>query len=96
MAGAQERNRRLLEALSKDDLEVLLGQIDRLTETAAQMLAAEKRFELNSARISGTERGTLALVGGRRERATFRSYPDAGSAHGSVKIACLAPSVALR
>jgi DNA-binding MarR family transcriptional regulator len=42
VAGAQERNRRLLEQLSKDDLEVLLGQIDRLTDTAAQMLAAEK------------------------------------------------------
>jgi len=42
VAGAQERNRRLLEALSKDELEALLGQIDRLTATAAQMLAAEK------------------------------------------------------
>ena len=42
VAGAQERNRRLLEQLSKDDLAVLLAQIDRLTETAAQMLAAEK------------------------------------------------------
>src|SRR5258705_2847998 len=28
VAGAQERNRRLLEQLSKDDLQVLLGQID--------------------------------------------------------------------
>jgi DNA-binding MarR family transcriptional regulator len=42
VAGAQERNRRLLEALSKADLEALLGQIDRLTATAAEMLAAEK------------------------------------------------------
>lgn len=42
VAGAQERNRRLLEALGKEDLEALLGQIDRLTATAAQMLAAEK------------------------------------------------------
>jgi DNA-binding MarR family transcriptional regulator len=42
VAGAQERNRRLLEALSKEDLEALLKQIDRLTATAAQMLAAEK------------------------------------------------------
>jgi DNA-binding MarR family transcriptional regulator len=40
--GAQERNRRLLEQLGQDDLEVLLGHIDRLTDTAAQMLAAEK------------------------------------------------------
>jgi DNA-binding MarR family transcriptional regulator len=42
VAGAQERNRRLLEHLSAEDLEVLLAQIDRLTETAAEMLAAEK------------------------------------------------------
>jgi DNA-binding MarR family transcriptional regulator len=42
VAGAQEHNRRLLEQLSKEDLEGLLAQIDRLTETAAQMLAAEK------------------------------------------------------
>src|ERR1700731_341536 len=42
VAGAQERNRRLLEQLSREDLEALLGQIDRLTDTAAQMLAAEK------------------------------------------------------
>lgn len=42
VAGAQERNRRLQETLSKDELAALLGQIDRLTATAAQMLAAEK------------------------------------------------------
>jgi DNA-binding MarR family transcriptional regulator len=42
VTGAQERNRRLLEHLGHDDLEVLLGHIDRLTDTAAQMLAAEK------------------------------------------------------
>ena len=40
VAGAQERNRRLLEHLSAEDLEVLLAQIDRLTDTAAEMLAA--------------------------------------------------------
>ena len=39
VAGSQERNRRLLEQLSKDELAVLLDQIDRLTDTAAQMLA---------------------------------------------------------
>ena len=44
VAGAQDRNRRLLEALSQTDLELLLGQIDRLTETAAEMLAAEKEL----------------------------------------------------
>jgi DNA-binding MarR family transcriptional regulator len=42
VAGAQERNRRLLEQLSQDDLDLLLGHIDRLTERAVQMLAAEK------------------------------------------------------
>ena len=44
VAGAQERNRRLLEQLSKDDLAALLAQIDRLTDTAAEMLAAEKNL----------------------------------------------------
>jgi DNA-binding MarR family transcriptional regulator len=44
VAGAQERNRRLLDQLSRDDLDLLLGHIDRLTERAAQMLAAEKDF----------------------------------------------------
>jgi len=42
VAGAQERNRRLLEQLSAGELEVLLAQIDRLTETAGGMLAGEK------------------------------------------------------
>jgi DNA-binding MarR family transcriptional regulator len=42
VAGAQERNRRLLEQLGKDEFKVLLDQIDRLTDTAAQMLADEK------------------------------------------------------
>jgi DNA-binding MarR family transcriptional regulator len=42
VAGAQERNRRLLQHLSKADLALLLAQIDRLTTTAAEMLATEK------------------------------------------------------
>jgi DNA-binding MarR family transcriptional regulator len=42
VAGALERNRRLLEELSKDEVAVLLEHIDRLTETAAQMLEAEQ------------------------------------------------------
>jgi DNA-binding MarR family transcriptional regulator len=44
VAGAQERNRWLLERLSKDEFKVLLDQIDRLTDTAAQMLADEKNL----------------------------------------------------
>jgi len=32
VAGALERNQRLLELLSKDDVTMLLGHIDRLTE----------------------------------------------------------------
>jgi DNA-binding MarR family transcriptional regulator len=44
VAGARERNRRLLEQLGRDESEVLLAQIDRLTEAAAQMLAAEKHL----------------------------------------------------
>jgi len=42
VAGAQERNQRLLEGLNKEELTNLLTQIDGLTETAAQMLAAER------------------------------------------------------
>jgi DNA-binding MarR family transcriptional regulator len=44
VAGAQERNRRLLEQLSQEELKLFLGQIDRLTETAAEMLDTEKRL----------------------------------------------------
>ena len=42
VAGAQERNRRLLEQLSQEELKLFLAQIDRLTETAAGMLATER------------------------------------------------------
>ncbi len=42
VAGALERNQRLLEGLSKDEVTMLLGYIDRLTDTAAKMLEAEK------------------------------------------------------
>src|SRR5882672_10502652 len=42
VAGAQERNRRLLEQLSPEELKLFLTQIDRLTETAAGMLKGEK------------------------------------------------------
>jgi DNA-binding MarR family transcriptional regulator len=42
LAGALERNQRLLEGLNQEELFSLLGHIDDLTETAAQMLAAEK------------------------------------------------------
>jgi DNA-binding MarR family transcriptional regulator len=45
VAGAQERNRRLLEQMSEDDLAALLAQIDRLTKIAADMLAAEKDLD---------------------------------------------------
>jgi DNA-binding MarR family transcriptional regulator len=44
VAGAQERNQRLLQRLSKPELANLLTHIDDLTETAAQMLAAEKNL----------------------------------------------------
>jgi hypothetical protein len=42
VAGALERNQRLLEQLGEGELAVLLGHIDRLTDTAAKMLDAEK------------------------------------------------------
>ncbi|MGL9617309.1 MarR family transcriptional regulator [Bradyrhizobium sp. U531] len=40
--GAQERNRRLLEDLSEAEFHTLLGQVDRLTAIAAEMLESEK------------------------------------------------------
>jgi DNA-binding MarR family transcriptional regulator len=42
VAGAVERNQRLLEQFSKDQLATLLAQIDRLTDAAAKMLDEEK------------------------------------------------------
>jgi DNA-binding MarR family transcriptional regulator len=42
VAGAHERNGHLLEPFSGDELAVLLAHIDRLTDTAAKMLEAEK------------------------------------------------------
>jgi DNA-binding MarR family transcriptional regulator len=42
LAGALERNQRLLEKLNQEELTMLLGYLDGLTDTAAQMLAAEK------------------------------------------------------
>ena len=42
VASAQERNRRLLQQLSKDELDALLVQVDRLTAAAEEMLDAEK------------------------------------------------------
>ena len=42
VAGAQERNRRLLEHLSKDEFDKLLAQIEHLTTTAEEMLEDEK------------------------------------------------------
>ena len=42
VGGALERNARLLAGLSGDDVVMLLGHIDRLTETASAMLDAER------------------------------------------------------
>ena len=42
VAGALERNQRLLEQLGKGEVVMLLGLIERLTDTAARMLEAEK------------------------------------------------------
>ena len=42
VSGAQERNRRLQEQLGPGELKLFHAQIERLTETAAGMLAAEK------------------------------------------------------
>jgi hypothetical protein len=42
VAGALERNQRLLEQLGKEEVAVLLGHVDRLTDAAADMLDAER------------------------------------------------------
>jgi DNA-binding MarR family transcriptional regulator len=42
VAGALERNARLLDQLGKDEVSMLLGHIDRLSDIAAKMLEAEK------------------------------------------------------
>ena len=44
VAGAQERNQRLLEQLDGSEVAMLLGHIDRLTRKAEAMLAAEKEL----------------------------------------------------
>ena len=44
VAGALERNQRLLEQLSKNEVADLLGHIDRLTDAATKMLEAEKKL----------------------------------------------------
>jgi DNA-binding MarR family transcriptional regulator len=44
VAGGLERNRHLLEQMDRDEVALLLGQIDRLTRKAEQMLAAEREL----------------------------------------------------
>jgi DNA-binding MarR family transcriptional regulator len=45
VAGAQERNQRLLEQLDNDEVAMLLAHIDRLTRKAEKMLALEKELD---------------------------------------------------
>jgi DNA-binding MarR family transcriptional regulator len=44
VAGALERNQRLLEQMDKDEVALLMMQIDRLTRKAEQMLASEREL----------------------------------------------------
>ena len=44
VAGARERNQRLLEQLDSDEVEMLLEHIERLTRKAEAMLAVEKEL----------------------------------------------------
>src|SRR5437899_8767270 len=44
VAGARERNQRLLEQLDADEVAMLLAHIDRLTRQAEKMLAVEKEL----------------------------------------------------
>src|SRR6266705_5806966 len=54
VAGALQRDQRLLEQLSKDEVAMLLGHIDRLTDTAAKMLDAEKDLSWEKLRASAS------------------------------------------
>jgi DNA-binding MarR family transcriptional regulator len=45
VAGARERNARLLSGLREDEAAMLLGYVDRLTETAGHMLDAERALD---------------------------------------------------
>ena len=49
VAGASECNQRLLEELGKEEVAALPGHVDRLTDTAARRLDAEK--DLNRAEV---------------------------------------------
>jgi DNA-binding MarR family transcriptional regulator len=44
VAGALERNQRLLEQMDKDEIALLMKQIDHLTRKAEQMLVTEREF----------------------------------------------------
>ena len=44
VAGALERNQRLVEQMDKDEVAMLMKQIDRLTRKAEQMLATEREL----------------------------------------------------
>src|SRR5882724_7187100 len=44
VAGGLERNRHLLEQMDREEVAMLLSQIDRLTRKAEQMLAAEREL----------------------------------------------------
>ena len=44
VAGGRERSERLLEGLSEEEVATLVGQIERLTKRAAEMLAAEREL----------------------------------------------------
>jgi hypothetical protein len=49
VAGGLERNQRLLEGFAEDEVAVLLAQVERLTGKAAEMLAAERDLDCDSA-----------------------------------------------
>jgi hypothetical protein len=74
VAAALARNQRLPEELGKEDVAVLPGHVDRLTDMAAKMPYAEKDLNWREFRRPKFRRRTA----------------------GGVKIACLAPLVALR
>jgi hypothetical protein len=78
--------------LSKDEIKVLLDQIDRLTDMAAPDARGRNGFELKFGHLVARR----ALVGRGRNATLFWVLPMRQGRANAVKPACLAPSVALR
>ena len=96
VAGAQERNRRLLEQLGARRAGGA-ARPDRSPDRHCRRDARRReRSELTGPPDFRARNDRPRVGRPRPERTTFSGHPDAGEAGRTVKIACLAPSVALR